>query len=139
MGGDGRTILVVDDDADVLAICERLLVAAGYRVVCVASGDKAIERVAQELPALVLLDLAMRDMSGLALVRTLRADPRWGKLPIVAISALGDTAAAGALAAGCSEFHAKPLGPRAILNMVGHFLGRANPDGAAIPSPQEER
>jgi len=48
MGADGRTILVVDDDADVLAICERMLMAAGYRVACVASGGEAIERVAEE-------------------------------------------------------------------------------------------
>jgi len=136
MGADGRTILVVDDDADVLAICERMLAAAGYRVACVASGGEAIERVAEEQPALVLLDLAMPDMSGLTLVRTLRADPRWSTVPIVAISALGDTAAADALAAGCTDFHAKPLAPRTILNVIARLLGHANSNGSAIPSPQ---
>jgi two-component system cell cycle response regulator DivK len=125
MSGEPRTILVVDDDADVLEIHQRLLRANGYRVVCVARAGDALHSVYKEHPVLVLLDLAMPDVSGLAFARALRADADWNAVPIVAVSALGEPAAEEALTAGCTVFLSKPVQGRTLLDVINRILGQS--------------
>lgn len=133
MGKDGRTILVVDD-GDELALCGRVLALNGYRVVRAGGAEEALCWVSREQPALILLDLALSDAQGLALVRGLRAHPQAGGVPIIAVNALSDTAAAGALAAGCSVFRTKHLEPRSVLDRVNHLLGRSDSNETAMQS-----
>jgi CheY-like chemotaxis protein len=100
---DARTILVVDDDADVLVICQHLFTAAGYGVVCVTGAT----------------------VSGLAAARAIRKEPGGQSMPIIAVSALGETVAADALAAGCTEYYVKPIDPRSLLRVVERLVGSA--------------
>jgi CheY-like chemotaxis protein len=125
VSADACTILVVDDDADVLTIYQRLFSAAGYRVACAANATDALRRLRVERPAAVVLDLAMPGVSGLAAARAIRNEPGGQAIPIVAVSALGESAAADALAAGCTEYYVKPIEPRTLLRVVERLLASA--------------
>jgi chemosensory pili system protein ChpA (sensor histidine kinase/response regulator) len=79
-------VLVVDDSLTVRRVTQRLLAREGYRVALAKDGLEALERLAEEVPAVVLSDIEMPRMDGFDLVRTLRADPRWRALPVIVIS-----------------------------------------------------
>ena len=109
-------VLVVDDDADILdAICD-ILQGEGYRVARARHGIEALEQIDQELPAMILLDLMMPVMDGLAFAQALRARPQGRKVPIVVISADGNPQKAAAV--GARGFLAKPFDIDAMLSQV---------------------
>jgi CheY-like chemotaxis protein len=85
----GQYILVVDDDADFReALCE-VLVEAGYPVEQAGDGARALEKVAEEVPGIILLDLKMPGIDGWGVMERLRADPRAAGVPILILSAYG--------------------------------------------------
>jgi len=85
----GQYILVVDDDDDFReALCEVLSVA-GYPVVQAANGQAALDRVAEETPGIILLDLKMPGIDGWGVMERLRADPKAAAIPILILSAYG--------------------------------------------------
>jgi CheY-like chemotaxis protein len=85
----GQYILVVDDDADFReALCE-VLGVAGYPVAQAGNGAEALERVAEEVPGIILLDLKMPGIDGWGVMERLRADPRAKAVPILILSAYG--------------------------------------------------
>ena len=109
-------VLVVDDDADILdAICD-ILQGEGYRVARARHGIEALEQIDQELPAMILLDLMMPVMDGLAFAQALRTRPQGRKVPIVVISADGNPQKAAAV--GARGFLAKPFDIDAMLSQV---------------------
>ena len=75
-------VLVVDDSLTVRRVTQRLLVREGYRVVTAKDGLDALERLAEERPAVLLSDIEMPRMDGFDLVRNVRADPRLRDLPV---------------------------------------------------------
>lgn len=79
-------VLVVDDSLTVRRVTERMLRREGYRVALAKDGLDALERLAQEKPAIVLSDIEMPRMDGFDLVRNLRADPRLQDLPVIMIT-----------------------------------------------------
>jgi chemosensory pili system protein ChpA (sensor histidine kinase/response regulator) len=79
-------VLVVDDSLTVRRVTERMLRREGYRVTLAKDGLDALERLAQEKPAIVLSDIEMPRMDGFDLVRNLRADPRLHDLPVIMIT-----------------------------------------------------
>jgi signal transduction histidine kinase/DNA-binding response OmpR family regulator len=80
-------ILLVDDDADVRALLEQELVAAGYRVRTAAGGAQALELLRQERPSALLLDLMMPPPDGFEVLYRLRQDPELRELPVIIITA----------------------------------------------------
>lgn len=78
-----RTILVVDDDAEIRDLAELVLRGGGYQVVKAASGWEALDAMRRAQPDLVLLDVNMPEMDGWELLRLLKADEAWRNLPIV--------------------------------------------------------
>ena len=81
-------ILVVDDTPRNRKLLADLLTASGYEVVLAASGPEALQRVADERPDLVLLDVVMPQMSGYEVCRAIRARPQSAVLPVVMVTAL---------------------------------------------------
>jgi two-component system OmpR family response regulator len=79
-------ILVVDDDPGVRAVVTDALRLDGYDVEAVADGRQALGAMGRHRPAAVVLDLAMPSMDGPTLVRTLREQTRWGRVPLVVLS-----------------------------------------------------
>jgi two-component system, chemotaxis family, chemotaxis protein CheY len=115
-------VLVVDDDPDILdAICD-ILEGEGYRVARARHGVEALDRVSQELPSVILLDLMMPVMDGLAFANALRQRPLPRRVPIVVISADGNPQRAAAL--GAQAYLAKPFDIDALLSHVAHIAGQ---------------
>ncbi len=84
---EALTILVVDDDPDILDLVVELLEGHDYRVVRARNGKEALERVRQARPHGMILDLMMPVLDGRAVARTLRSDPDTAGLPILLLSA----------------------------------------------------
>jgi CheY-like chemotaxis protein len=108
---DSRPIvLVVEDFEDNRFMMRRLLEMSGYRVVEAVNGNQAVESAASESPDIILMDLSLPQLDGLAATRRIRSQEGLRKVPIVAVSA-HDSADfhAEALAAGCNEYVTKPI------------------------------
>jgi DNA-binding response OmpR family regulator len=100
-------VLVVEDDPDLLAVVEMILVDAGYRVRTARDGRTALERVGEEMPSLILLDMRMPVMNGWDFAREFRA--RHGRsAPIVVVTA-AENARARAHEIDADGFLAKPF------------------------------
>ena len=119
----GQTILVVEDNPDNMYVLDHLLTRKGYVVCQAARGEDALHEVQRQRPALVLLDVQMPGMDGFAVVRKLRQQPELQSLPIIAVTANsmpGDREQT--LAAGCTDYVAKPINPRELVQLVEHYL-----------------
>lgn len=88
--GAMKSILVVDDEFDVRAILELILGMHNYDVVTTPSALLALEKLAQERPALILTDRMMPIMDGLEFCRRVRANPAWRDVPIIMMSAANE-------------------------------------------------
>jgi two-component system, chemotaxis family, chemotaxis protein CheY len=109
-------VLVVDDDPDILdAVCD-ILESERYRVARARHGAEALERVREERPSVILLDLMMPVMDGVAFAQALRASDGDARIPIVVISADGNPQKAAAV--GARGFLAKPFDIEALLAQV---------------------
>jgi CheY-like chemotaxis protein len=109
-------VLVVDDDPDILdAICD-ILDAEGYRVARARHGAEALEQVEAARPDIILLDLMMPVMDGVAFSHALRQRPRVSDIPIVVISADGNPQRAASV--GAAGYLAKPFDIEALLAQV---------------------
>jgi two-component system cell cycle response regulator DivK len=136
--GPNRAIVVAEDDAATGQMVAALLsTELGARVLLVPDGQRAVEAVRRVRPALVLLDLLMPKLDGLEVAARLKADPATAAIPIVALSASGQRAAA--MRAGCDRFVPKPFLVEDLLTAVDDALRRPpNPAGAA-PTPASNR
>ena len=105
-----QKVMVVEDFEDNRFMMRRLLEMSGYRVVEAMNGEEAIEVARREQPNLILMDLSLPLLDGLAATRRIRQYAELRDVPIVAVSA-HDTADfhADALAAGCNDYVTKPI------------------------------
>jgi CheY-like chemotaxis protein len=125
-------VLVVDDDPDILeAICD-ILDAEGYDVARARHGEEALSQVEARRPAVVLLDLMMPVMDGVAFAQALRLRPAVRDVPIVVISADGNPQRAASV--GASGYLAKPFDIEALLAQVA-AIARAAPEAAPPGRP----
>lgn len=118
-----ETILVVDDNEANLQLINAALKTRGYTVREAVSGEAALASLADQRPALVLMDVQMPGLSGIDVARTIRAMPTLADLPLVAITAMamkGDREAI--LAAGFNEYLAKPYNLRDLRDLVARLL-----------------
>ncbi|PYS88577.1 MAG: two-component system response regulator [Acidobacteria bacterium] len=108
--GFEQTVLVVEDFEDNRFMMRRLLELNGYRVIEAINGQEAVLIAAQERPHLILMDLSLPQIDGLAATRSIRQLDGMRAVPIIAISA-HDTSdfRTEALAAGCNEYLTKPV------------------------------
>ncbi|MEW6322949.1 MAG: response regulator [Acidobacteriota bacterium] len=116
----GRTVMVVDDDADVRRVMRRQLEQVGYHVIEVADGGHAVAMAIAEKPDLITMDLLMPGLGGLAATRALASDVRTRDIPVVIVSALAEVVRVGNTAAAV----AKPARPDHLLSEIGRVLRR---------------
>ena len=103
-------ILVVDDDADQRTLLTTYLAGDGYPVAEADSGERALEFIAAQPVALVLLDVMLPGLSGFDVCRRLKRDPKTAGIPVVMVTALGDSASrTKAFDSDADEFIAKPV------------------------------
>ena len=105
-----KTVMVVEDFEDNRFMMRRLLEMSGYRVVEAINGEQAVEVARREQPHLILMDLSLPLLDGLAATRRIRQYNELRRVPIIAVSA-HDTSDfhADALAAGCNDYVTKPI------------------------------
>ena len=116
-------ILVVDDHELNLKLLERLIELEGREVRAVNSLAAAEQAVAEEQPAMIVLDLNLPDGSGLELTRKLKAHPMTASIPIVACTAgVLPSDEQGALDAGCDAYVSKPIDTRRFATIVASML-----------------
>ncbi len=107
---DVPTILVVDDFEDIRLTLRLWLESLGYRVVEAGDGNKAIEVARHVHPALILMDIAMPERSGISATYKIRKDPEMDGIPIVAITGYESADLhEDALTAGCVACLMKPI------------------------------
>src|SRR5207302_5978545 len=123
-----NTFLVVEDFEDSRFMMRRLLEMAGHNVLEASDGEQAIKLALQERPSLILMDLSLPKLDGLAATRKLRAHRAFRHTPIVAVSAHdGPESRAEALAAGCDEYATKPIAFDRLTSLSGKFLPNNRP------------
>jgi two-component system, cell cycle response regulator DivK len=117
------TVLVVEDTEDNRFMMRRLLEMGGYRVIEARNGQEAVKVAEAEQPGLILMDLSLPLIDGLAATRLIRNLPNCGSIPIIAVSA-HDTAdfQEEALSAGCDGYVTKPIDFTALESLIARFL-----------------
>ncbi|MDH0866773.1 sigma 54-interacting transcriptional regulator [Mitsuaria sp. GD03876] len=117
----GARLLLVDDDADLLKLLSMRLEAAGYDVIAVASAEAALAQMEVQRPALVLSDVQLPGMDGLALFNLIRE--RHPALPVILLTAHGTIPdAVAATAQGVYTYLTKPFDGRALLDTIAQAL-----------------
>jgi CheY-like chemotaxis protein len=119
-----KTILIVEDYVDIRAMMKFLVEGFGYQVVEAADGQEAVERVKQYHPDLILMDLSLPVMDGLTATQIIRKVDGLGKIPIIAVTAYGNSYYRRAIEAGCDDLINKPLDFNNLEPMLKQYLGR---------------
>ncbi|RMF29376.1 MAG: DNA-binding response regulator [Chloroflexi bacterium] len=126
-----QTILVVDDDPDIVKLLRAYLEDAGYRVVTASNGRDALFVARHEKPDLVVLDLMMPEMDGWEFTRRLR---READTPIIMLTArVEETDRIVGLELGADDYVTKPFSPREVVARVRAVLRRVRPEPEAPP------
>jgi PAS domain S-box-containing protein len=132
------TLLVVDDEDANRTLLARLFESRGFRVETAASGMEALERIVTARPDLILLDMNMPGMSGFDVLRRIRAEHTPGALPVVMVTAFGDSQdIVEALELGANDYVTKPLDLPVALARIKTHLARQEAERALKES--EER
>lgn len=130
-----RTILVVDDEPEIVEIVRDYLDRAGFRVIVAHDGITALRLARAERPSLLILDLMLPGMDGLDVARTLRSDPATRTLPIIMLTArVEETDRLIGLELGADDYITKPFSPREVVARVRAVLRRTEqqPDTSAL-------
>jgi two-component system cell cycle response regulator DivK len=120
---DVATVLLVEDTEDNRQMMRRLLEMSGFRVVEATNGREAVEVASQVQPQIILMDLSLPIIDGLAATRQIRNLPELNTVPIVAVSA-HDTADfhSEALDAGCDAYVTKPINYTELEHLVTRLI-----------------
>jgi two-component system cell cycle response regulator DivK len=124
-------VLYIEDSVDNLVLVRRILRAAGFELLEATSAREGIEVAEQELPDLILMDINMPEMDGLAATIHLRQNPKLEQVPIIALTAnLMHNVLEKALAAGCDGYISKPITVDDLPKQITSFLenGRKRDD-----------
>ena len=116
-------VLLVEDTEDNRFMMRRLLEMSGYAVVEARNGEEAVRIAKEKRPQIILMDLSLPIIDGLAATRRIRQLPELENVPIVAVSA-HDTADfhSEALAAGCNSYITKPIDFSELEVLIGRLL-----------------
>jgi len=114
-----KKILVVDDQKHIVRLVQITLEKAGYEVVTAYDGVEALEKVEQEHPDMLVLDVMMPRMDGFEVLQRLQADPRYQQIPVIMLTAKAqDADIFKGWQSGVSSYLVKPFNPRELLTFV---------------------
>jgi len=117
-----KTVLLVDDEPEIVALCRDYLEAAGYAVIEAGDGSRALELIAEHRPDLVVLDLGLPLVTGLDVTRRVR---RESAVPIVMLTARGEESdKLIGLELGADDYLTKPFSPKELVARIGAVLRR---------------
>jgi CheY-like chemotaxis protein len=144
---EDKTILIVDDEPDVVTYFSGILERAGFNVVTASNGNDALKAVRKHPPDFISLDLVMPEKSGIRFLYELRKNREWSKIPIMIVTAharddLGksdfDEIFSGRTMIGPLTYLEKPVKPERFLHNVLKILG-LTPLEEATPLEDEDR
>ncbi len=119
------SIVVVEDEEDILELVAYNLTKEGYHVTKTMSGEEALRVVQSSPPGLVILDLMLPEIDGLEVCRRLKRDPRTRHVPIVMLTAKGEEPdIVAGLELGAEDYITKPFSPRVLLARIRAVLRR---------------
>ncbi|EXG80942.1 MULTISPECIES: response regulator transcription factor [Cryptosporangium] len=120
------TVLIADDDPDILALVTFKVKQAGYHLVTATDGAAALAAARETTPDLVVLDVSMPRMSGLEVCRELRKDTATAKVPVLLLTARAQEADIEAgFDVGADDYVVKPFSPRELVARIAAILGPA--------------
>jgi two-component system, OmpR family, alkaline phosphatase synthesis response regulator PhoP len=121
-----QTVLIVEDETSIASFVALYLKNAGYAVKAVGTGGSALNAIAAETPALIILDLNLPDMDGLEICRRVRKS---SDVPILMLTARDeDVDKIIGLEVGADDYLTKPFNPRELVARVKSVLRRSSPD-----------
>ena len=124
-----KKILIIDDEAKIVEICQDYLKAAGFSVVTSLDGEGGLEKTRKEKPDLILLDLMLPGIDGLDICRELRKE---SNIPIIMLTArVEETDKLIGLELGADDYITKPFSPREMVARVRTVLRRVQGDSSA--------
>lgn len=119
------TVLIVEDESDLSAIVADYVSAAGYRAEVIANGREALARIRQAPPDLIVLDLMLPELDGLALCQALRG---FSEVPVIMTTArVQEIDRLLGLETGADDYLCKPFSPRELVARIGAVLRRCRP------------
>jgi two-component system alkaline phosphatase synthesis response regulator PhoP len=129
-----QSILVVDDDKEIVRLLRGYLEQAGYEVLAAFDGQTAVEILRREKPSLLILDLMLPDRDGWDITRLIRGDAALSHTPIIMLTArVDDVDKILGLELGADDYVTKPFNPREVVARVRALLRRSQP-GARTPA-----
>ena len=118
------SVLVVDDEPNIVQSLEFLMTAAGFEVRVVGDGEQAIEAVRAKAPNLILLDVMIPKRDGYEVCETIRANPEWDSVRIIMLTARGrDSERDKGIELGADDYITKPFSTRELVERVKLYAG----------------
>jgi two-component system phosphate regulon response regulator PhoB len=130
-GNSEQRVLVVDDEADIVALVAYHLAKAGYGVSTASNGAAALEKARRERPAMVVLDLMLPDMSGFEVLEALRSDETTKNVAVLLLTARREEPdRIRGLSLGADDYLMKPFSPQELVLRVAAILRRVGSGSA---------
>jgi two-component system alkaline phosphatase synthesis response regulator PhoP len=129
-------ILVVDDEIYIVHILDFSLGMEGYEVLTALDGEQALERVRNDKPDLIVLDIMMPKLDGYEVCRTIKMDPATRNIPVILLSAKGrNVDQKMGFDVGADDYITKPFSPRKLVERINSLLGQSVPEKTNTPTP----
>lgn len=126
---EGRKVLVVDDEPDVLLLCRVNLEFEGYEVIEAADGEAAMQRLREDQPDVVLLDVMMPKMDGWQVLHEIKTDEELRSTPVVMLTAnVQDQDQIRGWSEGAADYITKPFSPLALSQVLQDVLATDSED-----------
>jgi two-component system, OmpR family, phosphate regulon response regulator PhoB len=132
------SVLLVDDERDLLSVVDFNLRAAGLETLLATTGEQALSLIRRRIPDLVLLDLMLPDMSGTEVCRRIKSDPRTKHVPVVMLTAKGEEVdRVVGFELGADDYVTKPFSVRELVLRVKAVLRRSGPGKTSERPPEK--
>jgi CheY-like chemotaxis protein len=122
-------ILVVDDSDDTREMMTKLLELESFTVVTAEDGCVGLNIAEMEHPDIIITDINMPNLNGIEMIRMLREQPKFSSVPIMALTAYGNSVAAEAVAAGANHATTKPIEFEALIDGIKKLLAESKDQG----------
>lgn len=119
-----KTIMVVDDNLDIVTIVKTILEGKGYGVICASSGQEVFARLEEQKPDLIILDIMMPQMDGLEVLTRLKEAPDTSSIPVILLTAkVQYEDVLGGYKLGADYYITKPFTSTQLINGINLLLG----------------
>ena len=134
-----KRLLLIDDDPNLILLVKDYLEFRGYEVITAENGREALDVLEQDIPDMIICDVMMPEMDGYALVEFVRQDPRMNWIPVLFLSAKGQSHdRVKGLNTGADVYMVKPFEPEELVAQVESSLRQASRLTTRPPTPAGE-